>query len=39
MEIWISVTGGPTCCPSRGATSVWIHRTMLRLYRAAGGRG
>jgi len=39
LEIGISVPGGPTCCPSRGATSVWIHRTMLRLYRGAGGRG
>jgi murein DD-endopeptidase MepM/ murein hydrolase activator NlpD len=39
LEIGISVPGGPTCCPSEGATSHWIHRTMLRLYRSAGGRG
>jgi hypothetical protein len=39
LEIGISVQGGPTCCPSRGSTSTWIHRTMLRLYRIAGGRG
>jgi hypothetical protein len=39
LEIGISVPGGPTCCPAFGATSGWIHRTMLRLYRAAGGRG
>ncbi|MDQ6915250.1 MAG: M23 family metallopeptidase [Actinomycetota bacterium] len=39
LEIGISVQGGPTCCPARGATSGWIHRTMLRLYRIAGGRG
>jgi murein DD-endopeptidase MepM/ murein hydrolase activator NlpD len=39
LEIGISVPGGPTCCPAFGATSGWIHRTMIRLYRAAGGRG
>jgi hypothetical protein len=39
LEIGISVPGGPRCCPSEGATSGWIHRTMVRLYRAAGGRG
>ena len=39
LEIGISVPGGSTCCPSYGATSGWIHRTMIRLYRAAGGRG
>jgi murein DD-endopeptidase MepM/ murein hydrolase activator NlpD len=39
LEIGISVQGGPTCCPARGSTSTWIHRTMLRLYRIAGGRG
>lgn len=39
LEIGISVPGGGPCCPSEGATSGWIHRTMLRLYRGAGGRG
>jgi murein DD-endopeptidase MepM/ murein hydrolase activator NlpD len=39
LEIGISVPGGGPCCPSEGATSPWIHRTMLRLYRIAGGRG
>ena len=39
LEIGISVPGGSRCCPSEGATSGWIHRTMIRLYRAAGGRG
>ena len=39
LEIGISVPGGGPCCPSEGATSGWIHRTMLRLYRSAGGRG
>jgi hypothetical protein len=39
LEIGISTPGGGTCCPGRGETSGWIHRTMVRLYRAAGGRG
>jgi murein DD-endopeptidase MepM/ murein hydrolase activator NlpD len=36
IEIGINVPGGPTCCPPNGATSGWMERTLLRLYRAHG---
>jgi hypothetical protein len=35
IEIGISEPHGGPCCPSWGATSGWVHRVMLRLYRAS----
>jgi murein DD-endopeptidase MepM/ murein hydrolase activator NlpD len=35
IEIGISAPGGGPCCPRWGQTSGWIHKVMLRLYRAA----
>ncbi len=35
IEIGISAPGGGPCCPHFGQTSGWVHKVMLRLYRAA----
>jgi len=35
IEIGISTPGGGPCCPGWGQTSGWVHKVMLRLYRAA----
>lgn len=35
LEIGISAPGGGPCCPRWGQTSGWVHKVMLRLYRAA----
>ena len=35
IEIGISSPGGGPCCPRWGQTSGWVHKVMLRLYRAA----
>jgi murein DD-endopeptidase MepM/ murein hydrolase activator NlpD len=34
IEIGISETGGPTCCPGNGATAPLMQRLLERLYRA-----